>query len=256
MTDLATEVGSVNWYHTIDLPGGVVTPGFYDTREALRRVPMPSSLDGRRCLDVGTCDGFWAFSMEARGAREVVGIDLIDPARRDWPVLAGGGDPEARRDDRGRSETTFGIASRAFGSKVQRVDLSVYDVSPEALGEFDLVFIGSLLLHLRDPVGALAALRTVTAGRLLVNDAVSRTLTRMSPRVPLARLHGQEKPLWWKPNLAALGRMVESAGFRIVRSGRPYRLPFGQGFPSPSTARGRMRIRAGSLHAWVLAVPA
>jgi hypothetical protein len=28
-------------------------------------------------------DGFWAFEMERRGAREVVAIDLVDPSRHD-----------------------------------------------------------------------------------------------------------------------------------------------------------------------------
>jgi tRNA (mo5U34)-methyltransferase len=237
------------------LPEGVVTRGFYDNRPAVSRLPIPASLEGARCLDVGSADGFWALEMERRGAAEVVAIDLDDPARRDWPTNALGGDPERRRGDLGRSRAAFALAAAALDSKVKRMDLSVYETDPETIGQFDFVFLGSLLLHLRDPAGALAALRTVTTGRLLVNDAVSGALSLLAPRTPLARLQGLGRPLWWTSNVAGLVRLVESAGYRILGSGGPYRMDFGEGFPRPPGLRGRVRARVGSPHAWVLAEP-
>ena len=65
------------WYHTIDLAPGVVTPGWFDLRPVVERMPWPS-VAGKRCLDVGTYDGFLAFEMERRGAAEVVAVDLDD----------------------------------------------------------------------------------------------------------------------------------------------------------------------------------
>ena len=79
-------VADVPWYHTIRLPNGVTTPGLYDTLGELERVPFPADLKGKRCLDVGTADGFWAFEMERRGAAEVVAIDIDDPEGYDWPA--------------------------------------------------------------------------------------------------------------------------------------------------------------------------
>src|ERR1051325_3342075 len=38
------EVRNFAWYHTLELPGGVVTPGMFDTRPAAAKIPMPSSL--------------------------------------------------------------------------------------------------------------------------------------------------------------------------------------------------------------------
>src|SRR6059036_774868 len=73
------------WYHTVELAPGVVTPGWFDLRDLPARLPIPADLTGLRCLDIGTFDGFWAFEMERRGAAEVVAIDLIDPDRWDWP---------------------------------------------------------------------------------------------------------------------------------------------------------------------------
>src|SRR5882762_3529258 len=74
-----------DWYHTIELAPGLVTPGWFDTREVARELPIPETLAGMRCLDVATFDGFWAFEMERRGAEEVVAIDLLDLVGADWP---------------------------------------------------------------------------------------------------------------------------------------------------------------------------
>ncbi len=82
---LRAEVDSVAWYHAIELPGGIVTQGQFDTITAAKRVPLPASLRGRRCLDVGTANGFWAFEMERRGAAEVVAVDVDDAGGYDWP---------------------------------------------------------------------------------------------------------------------------------------------------------------------------
>src|SRR5688572_1734974 len=144
VTGLAEEVAGRTWYHTIALPDGVVTRGFYDTQSAVDKVPLPDSLAGKRCLDIGSCDGFWAFELERRGASEVVGLDLADPRQRDWPGLG----PPDEAADLGRARDSFTVAKEALASNVERVDLSVYEISPERLGEFDFVFIGNILLHL------------------------------------------------------------------------------------------------------------
>jgi hypothetical protein len=34
-----TTGGALHWYHTLELPGGEVTPGWFDTRAAVDRVP-------------------------------------------------------------------------------------------------------------------------------------------------------------------------------------------------------------------------
>jgi hypothetical protein len=41
------------WYHTIDVAAGVHTPGVFDLRSVVDRLPWPD-VSGKRCLDVGT----------------------------------------------------------------------------------------------------------------------------------------------------------------------------------------------------------
>lgn len=254
VTDVGASVAAVPWYHTIELPGGVVTPGRWDTRRALPRIPFPASLAGKRCLDVGTYDGFWAFEMERRGAAETVAIDLADAAGWDWP------DPVptqlVERWKRSKAENrAFSLAHEALGSKVERVETSVYDVTAEALGAFDFVFVGSLLLHLQDPVRALRALRSLLRGELLSADQVSLGLSLLRPRTPAASLAGVSEPHWWTPNLAAHRRLLRSAGFEIVAAGGPYLLRPGPGAPSGRGLRGRFMQSLGVPHAWVRARP-
>jgi tRNA (mo5U34)-methyltransferase len=197
------------WYHTIELPGGVLTPGLADLR-AFARSALPASLAGRRCLDVGTFDGFWAFAMEERSAAEVVALDLPDIAQADVPpntraqVLAG-------RDPAVPWGAGFRLAHDARGSRVRRVEGNVYDLDVALTGgaPFDLVLCGTLLQHLRDPVAALERMRDVLApgGEVLVVETYSVPLTKAHPRRPA----GEFRPAvpgslytWWVPNRAAL----------------------------------------------------
>ncbi|HEY6426351.1 MAG TPA: hypothetical protein VIX84_03885, partial [Acidimicrobiales bacterium] len=74
------------WYHSIDLGRGVVTPGFVDHREQLPYYGLPSSLAGKRVLDVATFDGFWAFEFDRRGA-DVVAADIPSWTDVDVPAI-------------------------------------------------------------------------------------------------------------------------------------------------------------------------
>src|SRR4051794_29599565 len=152
-----------NWYHSIELAPGVLTPGQVDLRGVAPRV-LPADLTGRRALDVGTFDGFWAFELERRGAAEVVAIDVESAERAQWPPRN-----RARLEARAREWDIavgrgFDLAADCLGSGVRRVVCDVGELEPEAIGgPVDLVFSGAILLHLRDPVGALERIRGVLA---------------------------------------------------------------------------------------------
>jgi tRNA (mo5U34)-methyltransferase len=261
--NLRQRVEAIQWYHTIELAPGVVTPGWLDHRSILARVPLPPSLAGRRCLDVGTFNGFWAFEMERRGG-EVTAVDVLDPRAWDWPP---GSDPRAIAEigKRMSDGDGFEIARSALGSSVRRLNRNVYDVDPAELGSFDLIYLGSLLIHLRDPVRALAALREVCSGTLIVVDGIDLPLSLRNPRLPVARLDGRGRPWWWYPNLAALGRMIEDAGFELVSRPRMLFVPPGPGWAPPrfkasllGTREGRYWLTAawlGDPHAVIVARP-
>jgi tRNA (mo5U34)-methyltransferase len=246
LDDLRARVAARDWYHTLELAPGVVTPGWFDLRYLPARIGFPADLHGLRCLDVGTFDGFWAFTMERRGAAEVVALDVPDPAHWDWPLDA---PPEAIAELRARHEggTGFPLAAEALASSVQRIERTIYALDPDVDGTFDFVYVGSLLLHLRDPVGALERVRAVCRGRLLVVDAIDLPLSLALPRSPRASLDGLGRPWWWRPNRAGLQRMVGAAGFTPTEPPRPVLMPPGAGHPKPSgrAALPLLRSRAG-----------
>lgn len=261
--DLRRQIAELEWYHTLDLAPGITTPGWFDTRQVPLKIPMPASLEGCRCLDIGTFDGFWAFEMERRGG-EVTAVDVIDPMKWDWPV-----DSEeavvteiARRKSAGRG---FELARAALGSRVNRELVSVYDLDAVEIGTFDFVYLGSLLLHLRDPVRALERVRSVCRGTLLVVDAIDLEMSLLAPRRPVAELDGLGRPWWWRPSVAGLVRMIMAGGFELVRPAQRVYMPPGADQPIPAL-RPRMLLSAagrtaaitrwrGEPHAAVLARP-
>ena len=224
---LAAEIAALDWYHTMELAPGLETPGWHDTRPIVDDLPLPASLAGKRCLDVGTFDGFWAFELERRGARGGA------RGRRPRPPAVGlaggqhGGGDRSHRPPQGKGEG-FEIAKRELGSNVERLERSVYDLDPEEIGRFDLVYLGSLLVHLRDPVRALEALRSVCDGTLIVVDGIDLELSLLQPRRPVATLDGRGRPWWWYPNQAGLARMVEAGGFELTSGPKRIYMPRGR----------------------------
>jgi tRNA (mo5U34)-methyltransferase len=223
--DLGTAAASLDWYHTLELAPGVVTEGMFDLRPLVGRYGLPNSLAGKRALDVGTFDGFWAFELERRGA-EVTALDVDRIQQLDWPPRLRPADDEQRGD-------RFRLAQGAIGSQVERVGLSIYEATPERLGgRFDLVFCGSLLIHLRDPMLALERMAGLCAGSLVLCEEYSRHLEWV-PRLKLSEFRGETPhSTWWRPTTRAWMAMVRTAGFENVRHHGRFRMGFraGRGF--------------------------
>lgn len=212
--DLADRVQSTTWYHTIELPGGITTPGQFDHRSLVSRYGIPTDLSGKRALDVATFNGFWAFELERRGA-DVTAIDLDDPHGYDYPAAVrkiADSFPEM-----GPINEGFHIAHAALNSSVKRLNCSVYDLDPETVGTFDFVHCGDLLVHLRDPLRALERMRSVTTGQLLLCDGIDVHASAGQWGPTTQYLGGWEDVIWWIPSLDALAQMVIDAGFRDVR---------------------------------------
>jgi tRNA (mo5U34)-methyltransferase len=252
------------WYHTMELAPGVVTPGWFDLRPIVQRLPWPD-VRGRRCLDVGTYDGFLAFELERRGAAEVVATDIAAHEEWDWAAEDRAGGLAYLRGVAGEDKARgFETARRALGSSVERVELSVYDLSPERLGDFDVVVCGSLLLHLRNPVDALESMRSVCRESFLSAEQVSLSLTLLQPRRAAARLRPREAQ-WWVPNPAGHEALLSAAGFHVERRSGLYAIPFGPAHPPPARGprslarRALVRLAAGRVgvpHRALLARPA
>jgi tRNA (mo5U34)-methyltransferase len=242
------------WYHTIDVAPGVVTPGMFDLRPVVDKLPWPE-VRGKRVLDVGTSDGFLAFELERRGAAEVVAVDIPGHEEWDWELDNRDDGPHYLRHVVGPTTSIgFRLAHQLRGSAVRLQHISVYDLSPETVGEFDAVVCGTLLLHLRDPLRALDAIRSVCRGGFLCTNEIDLGLTVLHPRRPVTRLDGTSRLVqWWVPNAAGHRQMLRAAGFELVQESGLYAVRFG---PShPPSARSPLRSLAHRLLTGVDGVP-
>ena len=254
------------WYHTIDIAPGVSTKGWFDLRPIVGEMPWPN-VRGKRCLDIGTFDGYLAFELERRGAAEVVAVDIEDHLQWDWPP-----------DHRGRGKARdaafsgpakgdgFRLAAEMMGSSVEWRPVSIYDLDPAEVGTFDVVVCGSLLLHLRDPLRALEAVRRVTSGVFLSSEQIELWLTVLGRGRPLYTLNGSGAECqWFNFNAAGHRRLLYAAGFEVERASRPYTVRFHHYPLAPPNLRTRLDsigLRAvtgsserGVLHRALLARP-
>src|SRR5437879_7385162 len=133
--DLKRRVDRIRWWHTIDLGGGVITPGASDNLKTLPKLGLPERLDGKAVLDIGAWDGFFSFEAERRGAARVLATDSFSWDGSNWSTKAG-----------------FQLARRALGSRVEDETIDVLDLAPERSGTFDVVLFLGALYHMRHPM--------------------------------------------------------------------------------------------------------
>jgi tRNA (mo5U34)-methyltransferase len=199
--EIAERAARIQWFHTMDLGYGIVTPGLDETPRKLGRVRLPTDMTGMSVLDVGAWDGFFSFECERRGAERVVAIDDHTWTGPGW----------ANKDG-------FDLAREALGSRVEDRDVALDDISPETLGTFDVVLFLGVLYHMWDPFGMLVKLATVCR-RLLI---VETHLDMLGYRRPAAAFYpGREldddESNWWGPNPACVEGMLLPLGFREVK---------------------------------------
>jgi tRNA (mo5U34)-methyltransferase len=196
------------WYHRIEVAPGIVTPGVDNTAHNLRTMNLPADLTGKRVLDIGACDGFYSFECERRGAAQVVAIEA------------------------NTGPTGFKVLHELLGSHVELHTMNIYDLTPEAFGQFDLVLCLGVLYHLRHPLLGLERVHSVCKGQLILETQVCdhhfidasgtpQDLVRFAPAVlpaPIVQFYAgaelnQDSTSWWSPNIAALQAMLRSVGF-------------------------------------------
>lgn len=190
------ELAGGSWWHSIDLGGGVVTPGVHslgELQQHYERLGLPEDLNGKRLLDIGCWDGFYSFEAEKHGA-QVTSVDCWHPSN-------------------------FFKAKELLQSQAEFHELSVYDVSQARLGSFDYVLFLGVLYHLRHPLLALEQVCEVTREFAVIESHVIDNLYEAER--PLMEFYefdelGGQYDNWWGPNLECMAQMARAAGFARV----------------------------------------
>lgn len=212
----------VGWFHSVDLPGGVRTPGSRGWARRAEMFGIPGLVDGRRVLDLGAMEGGDTFHAESCGASVTAmdvdnyfGYDLGHNAAWDSIVDdyldAASRGPEEEAVWLNAKRLGFELCRRARGSSAERISGSVYDLDPSAHGRFGVVFCFGLLYHLRHPLLALDRIRSVAEGPVLVNTQTSASgENRLDFFVNTWR---ERYTNWFVPTPACFIDLLSSSGF-------------------------------------------
>jgi len=190
------EMAAGSWWHSIELGNGVITSGVHSLEELRGNYAMfdlPEDLSGRSVLDIGCWDGFYSFEAERHGAR-VTSVDCVRPAN-------------------------FFKAREALRSRAEFHELSVYEVTKERLGSFDIVFFLGVLYHLRHPLLALEQVCEVTRDFAVIEShVIDNILPAENPLMEFYEFDhlGGQYDNWWGANIECLTQMSRSAGFARV----------------------------------------
>lgn len=177
----------------LELDGVVIDTEWRSDLKWARVRDAIASLDGRRVLDVGSGNGYYALEMRKAGAATVIGVD---------PTLL------------------FAMQFQAINVFAQ--DPSVFilpcrlEETPPADNAFDTTFSMGVLYHQRSPIGHLDHLRsTLRPGGQLVLETIYVPGSESYACTPADR-YARMRNVWLLPTLAELTTWLRRSGFRRV----------------------------------------
>jgi O-methyltransferase len=204
-----------DWYHTFELSSGEVVAGAWDLRGKEDEYLGHTAVSSKRVLEVGPASGFLTYHMERHGAEVVafeagfdVPVDLLpffgqDMREEQMKIM----------EHVDRVHNAWWFVHKDYGSAAKLVHGRVYDM-PGDLGQFDVAVFGAILLHLRDPFGALAQAARRTRERVVVTDLVQDTIEPPESNVMrFAPLASHEITNWWAIYPGAVVSMLGRLGF-------------------------------------------
>jgi len=204
------------WYHAFELPDGTVLPGVWDLRGHESDYLGGVDLAGKRVLELGPATGALTFYMERMGA-EVVSFEAGFDVSIDTLPVKGGDQFEERlrvmQETIDRNHDAWWHLHRLVGSSAKFVQGNIYDM-PADLGSFDITVVGAILLHLREPWGALSQAARRTTETMIVTEPLQDDLdppeTNIMRFSPSAEHHLTN---WWSIYPGAVDSMLGRCGF-------------------------------------------
>jgi tRNA (mo5U34)-methyltransferase len=199
--ELLAQINSLPWFHSIDLGGGIVTPG-RTSLEVLRTTAdavFEGTLEGKTVLDIGCYNGAYSFEAVRRGAKRVLATDHFV-----WQA-----DPRIRE--------AFDLARAFAAPDVEAMVADLDDLTPQSVGRFDVVLFLGVLYHLRHPLLALERIADLATETLVVETHMDATDADRPTMIfyPGVELNGDPSN-WWGPNPACVKAMLHDVGFRQV----------------------------------------
>jgi hypothetical protein len=216
------------FYHSVELPDHGLVQGDWDLRGGESEYLGGVHLRGKGVLEVGAASGYLSVFMERAGANVVSydlspehTIDVVPYARSDHEAFRS----ELKSHIAGLNNA-YWLVHQAFGLRARLVHGTVYDI-PAGIGTFDVSTLGSVLLHLRDPLLALENVLSHTEETVIVTDRTDSALLRLpfglSDKLgralffrPVAAECAPEVT-WWRLTPHVIQKMIAVYGFEESR---------------------------------------
>ena len=238
------------WYHSYYFDNGFVQRGDYDIGQDVGKYCFPPNLSGMSVLDIGTGSGWFATYFEQLGADvtftdargycdfDVFGRDSYPPTSSEKPgpdrILSDGREIYYSPVSQG-----FWIMKDILGLKANYINAHVYEICPELFSgkKFDLVFMGSALMHLRDPIGALMAAHSVCKVQLIASSYMLPGNICLNEPYMRMREGAADGISWWIPNKSCLVQWLKASGFTQYEIGNTVDLTSDKPYIDEATGR-------------------
>lgn len=228
-----TDLSDCYFYHTMEIPGHGVVDGFWDLRKDADKYLGGVDFKGKRVLEIGPANGFLTIEMERRGA-DVVACDLCPELN--WDTVPYYGFDHARYEKAekahlGQLNKAFWLTHTAYKSKSKVVYTHAYDL-PSEIGSCDIAILGSVLLHMRDPIRALQKVASFVTDKIIVTDMMPNYFKKpplygkfflfkklykpiMKPVMVFLPEQDKKEPLdtWWNISPEIIAEFLKVLGF-------------------------------------------
>jgi len=191
------------WWHSINLGGGIITPGHktrYEISREAEAIFAPLDLRGRSVLDIGAWNGAFTVEAKRRGAARLLAVDHYT-----WthPGFCG--------------KQTFDLVMSRLGIDVETKVLDIEKANAADLGRRQVVLFLGVFYHLFNPISALQLLAEVTEEALVIEthldlEEIARPAMVFYPDREL----GGDSTNWWAPNRPAMEALLHAVGFEKV----------------------------------------
>lgn len=201
-SELKSRIDRLQWHHQIDFGNGILSNG--NTKIDVLRVQADAyfrnGITGQSFLDIGCWDGFNSIEAHRRGASAVLATDHFAWSKQCW----------------GNREC-FELARAQLAPSIKVLDIDLPDMTPERVGQFDVVLFAGVFYHLRHPFLALENLAKLARKTFIVETHLdgmdqARPVMIFYPGKELADDHTN----WWGPNPACVEAMLRDVGFPRV----------------------------------------
>jgi len=194
----------------MDIPRIGPVPGSWDLRGRFSDYVGGIEVRHKTLLDVGTASGFLTFESELRGAR-VTSFDAESPEQMDYMAFS----DHNRGDILRRTKNSYWFAHHYFKSRARVVHGNIRNLSA-IVPISDIVLLGQILVHVRDPLEIIRQASLVAGEHLVITEGSFDSQSSIAAF--LGTGDATDIHSWWHLSSGLYQRWLSVLGFKIIKA--------------------------------------